>query len=339
VTDFAYVGKKGTGKSKNFVRVARDTYFAEGRTVATNLDLFLEPMFGPMSRQTYIRVPDKPTEFDLLAAGHGNPDSYDEDKNGALGLDELGTWMNTRTFADKARAGVLDFLAHARKHGWDCFYIMQSVAQVDKQLRESFIEFTVRHVRFDKVRVPFVGGLLSALFGKRAGYLPKFHTAVTRLGFNPQDLKTDGVTFTGKDIEKCYDTRQVFRESYPHGTHSVLSPWHVTGRHGPARGVPWFAQFFTAMRRGFRTPAAALARPSRSPSLDPDLARVWALLASVPEARRVSLYARYAAGRCGTGGALHQCQTVRRRASVSLMPLAACGEAQTTAARTDAAPA
>lgn len=339
MTDFAYVGKKGTGKSKNFVRVCRDTYFAEGRTVATNLDIYLEPMFGPMSRKTYIRVPDKPTEFDLLAAGHGNPDSYDEDKNGALGLDELGTWMNTRTFADKARAGVLDFLAHARKHGWDCFYIMQGIGQVDKQLRESFIEFTVRHVRFDKVRVPFVGGLLSALFGKRAGYLPKFHTAVTRLGFNPQDMKTDGVTFTGKDIEKCYDTRQVFRESYPHGTHSVLSPWHVAGRHSAAGRVPWLSEFFAALRRGFRPPSAALSRAAASPSLDPDLARVWRLLSCVPEARRVSLYARYLAGLRSGVSALRSCQAGPVRASVSLMALAPCREAQTTAARTAAGPA
>ncbi|MDP3351570.1 MAG: zonular occludens toxin domain-containing protein [Hydrogenophaga sp.] len=339
MTDYAYTGKKGTGKSKNFVRVARDTYFAEGRTVATNLDIYLEPMFGPMSRKTYIRVPDKPTEFDLLAAGHGNPDSYNEDKNGALGLDELGTWMNTRTFSDKGRAGVLDFLAHARKYGWDCFYLMQSIAQVDKQLRESFIEFTVRHVRFDKVRVPFIGGLLSALFGKRAGYLPKFHTAVTRLGFNPQDLKTDGVTFTGKDIEKCYDTRQVFRESYPHGTHSVLSPWHVTGRYRSADGVPWLAAFFAALRRGFRPPAPALARPPRTPSLDPDLARVWRLLACVPEARRVPLYARYAAGRSRAGGAPRHCRTGRLCDAVTLMALAPCGEAQRAAAREDAGPA
>lgn len=339
MTDFAYTGKKGTGKSKNAVRVCRDIYFAEGRTVATNLDIFLEPMFGPMSRKTYVRIPDKPSEFDLLAAGHGNPDSYDEDKNGALVLDELGTWMNTRTFSDKGRAGVLDYLAHARKHGWDCFYIMQNVAQVDKQLRESFIEFTVRHVRFDKVRVPFIGGLLSALFGKRAGYLPKFHTAVTRLGCNPQDLKTDGVTFTGKDIEKCYDTRQVFRESYPHGTHSVLSPWHITGRYRSSDGVPWLAAFFAALRRGFRSPSVALARPARAPSLDPDLVRVWRALGSFPESRRLPLYARYVAGRSGAGGALRHCRTGRRDMGASLMALAPCGEAQITAARNAAGPA
>lgn len=249
MTDFAYTGKKGTGKSKNAVRVARDVYFAEGRSVATNLDIFLEPMFGPQSRRVYVRIPDKPTEFDLLAAGHGNADSYNEDKNGALILDELGTWMNTRTFADKQRAGTLNYLALARKYGWDCIYIMQNIVQVDKQLRESFIEFCVRHTRFDKVKIPFVGGLLCALFGKKAGYLPRFHTAVTRLGCNPMDLKTDSAMFVGRDIEKCYDTRQVFTDNYPHGSHSVLSPWHITGRFSEPPKLPYFARLALWLRQ------------------------------------------------------------------------------------------
>lgn len=256
MADYAYTGKKGTGKSKNIVRVARDVYLKEGRTVATNLDISLEPMFGKFSRKTYVRVPDKPCAFDLLAAGHGNYDSYNEDKNGMLALDEMATWFNTRSFADKGRADVLDFFAHARKYGWDCYYIMQNVIQVDKQLRESFIEHTVRHVRFDKVKIPFVGGVIGALFGKKAGYFPRFHSATTRLGCNPQDLKTDNAVFTGKDIEACYDTRQIFRDNYPHGTHSVLSPWHITGRYLIAppepfmmRVVRWFTKTEIAVPR------------------------------------------------------------------------------------------
>lgn len=265
MTDFAYTGKKGTGKSKNIIRVARDTYFVEGRMVATNLDIYLEPMFGVQSKKTYIRVPDKPTDFDLLAAGHGNSDSYNEDKNGMLALDEMGVWFNTRSFADKGRAAVLEYLAHARKHGWDCFYIMQNIAQVDKQLRESFVEYVVRHTRFDKVKIPFVGGILCALFGKKAGYFPRFHTAVARLGCNPQDLKTDSAVFTGKDIEKCYDTRQIFTTSYAHGTYSVLSPWHVKGRFEPQPAIGFWARLLAGMKEK-KKPFVALS-PRSAPSL------------------------------------------------------------------------
>lgn len=305
MTDFAYTGKKGTGKSKNAVRVARDVYFAAGRVVASNLDIFLEPMFGPHSKQTYIRIPDKPTAFDLLAAGHGNPESYNEDNNGALILDELGTWMNTRTFADKDRGGTLDYLAHARKYGWDCFYIMQNIVQVDKQLRESFIEYVVRHTRFDKVKIPFVGGLLCALFGKKAGYFPKFHTAVSRIGCNPQDLKTDSAVFIAKDIEKCYDTRQIFEASYAHGTYSVLSPWHVKGRFLKPASLGWWSLFAHALLRAWR-PAVAPALPSPLTRPDAGYARFLALVMALPVDQRpkvMQLYERGQRARVGDASA------------------------------------
>lgn len=288
MTDFAYTGKKGTGKSKNAVLVARDVYFAEGRTVASNLDIYLDPMFGSFSKKTYIRIPDKPSEFDLLAAGHGNPDSYNEDKNGALILDELGTWMNTRTFADKDRGGTLNYLAHARKHGWDCFYIMQNVVQVDKQLRESFIEYVVRHTRFDKVKIPFVGGLLCTLFGKKAGYFPRFHTAVSRIGCNPQDLKTDSKVFIGKDVENCYDTRQIFESSYPHGTYTVLSPWHLKGRFMPQPAQSWWMRFLAGF--GKSKPVPKPRAPVTVPS--PAYARILVLVRKLPPDERAPVLRR-----------------------------------------------
>lgn len=256
MTDYAMTGKKGTGKSKNTVRLARDRYLRRGRMVATNLDIDLKAMFGSRSRYTYIRVPDKPTAFDLEACGHGNHGSKDEDTAGMMALDEMGTWLNTRTFGDKDRAATLDYLAHARKHGWDCYYIMQNVVQVDKQLRESFIEQTVRHVRFDKIRWPLVGGILGSLFGERAAYMPRFHAATARLGCNPQELVCDRATFVGKDLEACYDTQQVFRADYPHGTHTVLSPWHVEGRYLPEPPLSGWRAFLAAWRRprGTRAP-------------------------------------------------------------------------------------
>lgn len=296
MTDYAYTGKKGTGKSKHAVLKARDRYLSKGRPVATNLDIDLSAMFGPRSRITYVRVPDKPCEFDLLAVGHGNPDSYDEDKNGALILDELGTWFNARTFNDKGRAGALDYLAHARKHGWDCFYIMQDIAQVDKQLRESFIEQTVRHTRFDKVRVPFIGGFLSLLFGEKVGYLPRFHAAVSRAGTNSQDLVCDRLFFKGKDIEACYDTRQVFQASYPHGTHSVLSPWHREGRFLEAAAPTLAARLLAWWRSGPSRP-----RPAPLTVPDPAYSRVLSLVRSLPASERLRWLRRWDGLRLGRG--------------------------------------
>ncbi|VTU36328.1 zonular occludens toxin domain-containing protein [Variovorax sp. PBL-E5] len=300
MTDYALTGKKGTGKSKNAVRLIRDRYFKRKRLVVTNLDINVEPMFGVMSRQTYVRVPDKPTAFDLLSAGHGNPDSYEEDNNGALVLDEMATWLNTRSFGDKDRAELLDYFAHARKHGFDTYYIMQNVAQVDKQLREAFIEQTVRHTRFDKVRIPFIGGIISALFGDRAGYLPRFHLAVSRMGLNPQDLVADRATFIGKDIEACYDTRQVFKADYAHGSHSVLSPWHVKGRYLTEEPRSWWVAFGRWLRgKAPSRPPVASVRPVTVP--DPAWSRVVALCRSLPPHQASRVMARYARAAQGLG--------------------------------------
>lgn len=295
MTDYALVGKKGTGKSKNAVRIMRDDYLAAGRTVATNLDIDLKAMFGAMSKKSVVRVPDKPCAWDLEAAGTGNP-LYDESRNGGLFLDELGTWLNSRSFGDKTRAGILDFMAHARKHGWDTFYIMQNVLQIDKQVRESFLEFTTRHTRFDKVKVPLFGGLLSVLFGKRFAYLPRFHTAVTRLGTSPSEIKTDSAIFRGDELHACYDTRQVFREDYPHGTHSLLSPWHVEGRYLPLPPVPWWRQALRSLWAFItRVPLAPAPRPVRAPVARPDarLARVLALSRSLPPNQAMQVLSRY----------------------------------------------
>ncbi|MFS2163282.1 zonular occludens toxin domain-containing protein [Variovorax sp. Varisp62] len=296
MTDYALTGKKGTGKSKNAVRLIRDRYLSHKRRVATNLDIDLRAMFGDQSKATYVRVPDKPSALDLVSIGHGNPESYEEDNNGGLFLDELGTWLNTRTFADKGRADVLDFFAHGRKYGWDTWYIMQNVAQIDKQVRESFIEQTVRHTRFDKVRVPFVGGLLSLLFGEKAGFLPKFHMAVFRMGTNPQDLVANRATFIGKDLEKCYDTRQVFLIDYPHGTHSVLSPWHLYGRFQAQPKPSWWRQFFAGFKRGAK--AATQARPALGVP-DEGWSRVVRLCRELPPAQRLDVMARYARASAG----------------------------------------
>lgn len=287
MTDFALTGKKGTGKSKNAVLIIRDRYLRKGQRVATNLDINLESMFGPMSKKTYVRVPDRPSRFDLEAAGHGNPDSYDEDKNGALVLDEMAVWFNARSFSDPKRVGLLDYFAHARKHGYDTFYIMQSIDQVDKQLRVSFIEQVVRHRRYDKVRVPFIGRLLSLLFGERAGWLPRFHSATFRLGVNPQDLVCDSYYFKGLDIEACYDTRQVFSDDYPHGTHSVLSPWHLTGRYLPEPPKPWWRRALASL---FAQPKP-VARPVLP--VHPSWARVVALCRSLPPDQALQVMSRY----------------------------------------------
>lgn len=219
---YSVEGKLGTGKSKFCVWRMQEA-FRQGRRVASNLDLTLEKLV-PERRVTYTRLPDKPKARDLEIMGHGNPDSYDEDRNGLLVLDELGTWLNARSFQDPERAPLIDWLIHARKHGWDVYLIVQDSGMIDKQVREALVEHQVRCMRWNKVRIPVIGGLLKAIY-KPLGYLPNFHTAASRVGFGASQVVSDRWSFVGKDLHAAYDTRQIFKTDYPHGVFTALPSW------------------------------------------------------------------------------------------------------------------
>lgn len=248
---YAVQGKLGTGKSKFCVWMAKQAMWA-GRRVAGNLDIRVEKL-NPKKPGRYVRIPDKPTAFDLDSIGHGNPDSYDESLNGVLILDELGTWLNSRSFQDKGRADLLDWLIHARKKGWDVYLIVQDVVMIDKQVREALVEYSCNCIRMDKVKIPFIGWMiaqageaLGAIFDtnrfRKWGYLPFFHLVVARIGQGANSVIADRWTYTGRDLHDAYDTRQIFRSDYEHGAFSVLPPWdHCVP-------VGWLSRRFAALR-------------------------------------------------------------------------------------------
>jgi len=219
---YSVEGKLGTGKTKFTVWMAQNALLA-GRRVASNVDLKTE-LLVRHKKTSYVRIPDKPQAHDLEAMGHGNPDSYDEDKNGLLILDELGTWLNSRSFQDKARMPVIDWLIHARKHGWDVYLIVQDAGMIDKQVREALIEYQCRCMNLSKIRIPVIGKILS-LFNEKLGYLPKAHTVTARTGYGVNAIVADRWMFQGKDLHAAYDTRQIFTNDYANGSHTVLPPW------------------------------------------------------------------------------------------------------------------
>jgi hypothetical protein len=278
-------GKLGTGKSKFAVRVMQQALLA-GRKVASNIDVDLGKLVPTRPRAWFYRLPDKPTAEDLASIGSGNPDSYDEERNGVLVLDELGSWLNARAFADKDRAPVLEWLIHARKHGWDVYFLAQSIQQIDRQVRESLAEYTISCLRLDKVKVPGLGWLGLTL--------PRMHLAVTRLGQPPNSITIDRDVFRGDDLHACYDTRQIFSSSYPHGAHAVLSAAYLSGE--PARAIPLWLWVLNLMLRPVATAAAlrsgaAAVRPAAKPVLPPALKPKLAVVErsmSLPPDERVS---------------------------------------------------
>jgi hypothetical protein len=259
---YAIMGKLGSGKGKAAIFKLRESLRA-GKRVATNCDVFMEHLGDKRSRLPVIRCPDKPTATDLYMLGSGNPfikfdvdvrqektglkgyppttmeilPGFDESYNGALLLDECASWLNTRTFAEKGRADLLEWMIHARKYGWDVYFIMQNISQIDKQLRDSLFEYVVRLTRLDRMRIPMVSDVLSGLTaGALSGNLPRLHIGVVRLGTSPDSLVADRWVFRGDDLQKLYNTTQVFSDNYPHGTHSLLSCWHMSAKVGAPDG-------------------------------------------------------------------------------------------------------
>ena len=279
---YAITGKLGAGKGKAAIDQIR-RYLRDGKRVATNCDVFLEHLMPERDKGIVIRVPDKPRSVDLYMIGSGNrfiefqpilhhgrdgitasaPSpkilrGFDEQHNGALVLDECGSWLNTRNFQDKGRAEMLEWAIHARKYGWDIFFIMQNISQVDKQLRDSLLEYVVRLNRLDRMKVPLLSPMISLLTaGASSGSMPRLHIGVVRLGASPDGLVADRWYFRGDDLNDAYNTTQVFSEAYPHGTHSLLSSWHLSA----LVGVP--ADFIGPLQA---TPAAlSLLRPRALP--------------------------------------------------------------------------
>lgn len=241
MADYLVTGKKGSGKSLAMVGRIKQALI-EGKKVATNLDIYLDVMMLPVSKKTLIRLPDKPSIEDLEAIGSGN-DSPDEDLNGLIILDETSAFLNARTYADKARQPVLDWLIHSRKLGWDTYFLAQGPGQIDKQIRDTQIEFHVPIKRMDRLQIPLVTWLTRQLFGKKHEIrFPKIHLAIVKYGMDINAMTVDKWWYRAKDLYSCYNTRQIFiPPEHPQavGIHCLLSAWHLKGRYMPKKFTLW----------------------------------------------------------------------------------------------------
>ena len=236
-------GKLGSGKSLSMVGRMRD-YLLDGRIVATNIDLRLENLLPSSARKvTAYRLPDKPTVDDLNAIGVGN-ESYDEGRNGGLFLDECGTWFNSRNWQDKSRQPLMDWMLHARKKGWDVYFLVQDISLIDKQAREALAEHVVWCRRLDRMPIPFLSPLIKLFTGYRLLF-PRIHFAIVKYGDTVQHLTVDRWVYRGSSLYSAYDTKQIFIDD-GNGIYSYLSPWHLRGRY--AKKIDFYLFFSVAFR-------------------------------------------------------------------------------------------
>jgi len=277
MSDYLIHGKKGHGKS--LISVGRmKTALEAGRPVATNLDLVMEELLPPGTRNILCyRLPDRPSWEDMEIIGMGS-DKLDESSYGEIVLDEMATWMNARSWSDKTRQRLLDWFVHSRKRRWNCNFICQGPDQIDKQIRLSLMDHSVTCKRLDKMRIPFLGWFTKTFIGYELRP-PKIHVAKVRFGMDHNAQVTDSWTYTGRDLYKAYDTEQVFREDYEHGIYCYLTPWHLKGRY--MAKIP--KKLSEHVRDFFRSPA----RPVRQ--VKPKLSLVK-LIEALPVDQRMKHY-------------------------------------------------
>jgi len=234
MTDYAVTGKKRSGKGLFCAGLIRDA-MRDGKRVATNMDIYPEHLLPATNKATLIRLPDCPTAEDMEALGRGyEGDDISDDGNGIIILDESSKFFNARSWGDKGRQPLLDWLIHSGKLRWDVYYQMQGLEQVDKQLRNTQVEYHVAVKRTDRWPIPGITPL-----GKLVGLdirFPKMHLGIFKHGVERDSMVVDRKWYKAADIYKGYDTEQVFLDrDNPRacGMHSVLSAWHVKGRYLP----------------------------------------------------------------------------------------------------------
>lgn len=236
-------GKRGAGKSLIAVSRIREKMYS-GCMVATNLNLFVEHLVGPRNKIRPFRLPDWPIAADLDRLPLGNPGLYyegevvkmrpdfDESKNGLLVLDELATFLNSRTWNQADRQAVINWLLQSRKFGWDLFFLAQHARLVDAQVRDSIFDLVGITRRLDKIQMPFFGRIASLMGFKLK--MPKMHIAALRYGLHQDSPIAERIWIRGKDLHAAYDTTQKIDPAVgvkPGQGFQYLSAWDLRGRH------------------------------------------------------------------------------------------------------------
>lgn len=236
-------GKRGAGKSLIACSRAQQKMLA-GCMVATNLNLYVEELVGPRNKVRPFRLPDWPTAADLEKLPLGNPGlywegdvvkmgkDYDEQKNGLMILDELATFLNSRTWNQGDRQALINWLLQSRKFGWDLLFLAQHPRLVDAQVRDSLFDLVGVVRRLDKIAMPFFGRI-AALLGFKLK-MPRIHIAALRYGMHQDSPIAERIWCRGKDLFKAYDTTQKIDPAVGVKTgegFQYLSAWDLRGRH------------------------------------------------------------------------------------------------------------
>lgn len=221
---YCATGRLGSGKTLWSMGKVQEA-MSKGLPIATNLDLFVEHL--PRAAGPVYRLPDVPSITDLMAIGEGGK-TRNEKEWGWLVLDEGGIWFNSRQWGGADRQALIDWFLLSRKRHWNVILLAQGVKLLDSQIRENVLEYHVVCRRADRLKVPYLSALLSAVtLGHFEGNLPQVHMASLRYGLGQQALNVGTEFFQSKDLWRAYDTDQKISSSYPHGLFCYLPRRHL----------------------------------------------------------------------------------------------------------------
>lgn len=201
-------GVRGEGKTLCAVAKIRE-YLNRGCPVATNLDLYLDNLVDDDNGSLAYRLPDKPRYEDLALL----PPAYDEkykgeDKNGLIVLDELALWMNSRSWKEKGRKEIIEWLLLSRKYHWDLILLCQDHEMIDKHIKTTCCDYLVQASRTDRRKIPYIGPVMEFMFLDST--MPKMHVYDVYYGMNATDSRVDRWQYVGKSLYDGYDTNQKF---------------------------------------------------------------------------------------------------------------------------------
>ncbi len=201
-------GVRGEGKSLCAVGKIKE-YMLRGRPVATNLTLYLDKFLPEDNGVISYRLPDHPRLQDLQML----PPAYDpkykgEDMNGLLVLDELGTWLNARSWNAKDRLELLNWLFLSRKDHWDLILLAQDHEMIDAQVRTTLCDYLVQASRLDRQKIPYLAPILGFLGFNT--FMPRVHRYHVFYGLSTNQPPVETWSYTGKDFYEGYDTNQKF---------------------------------------------------------------------------------------------------------------------------------
>lgn len=198
-------GQPGTGKSTLATGMILDA-LRESRRVVSNFAVDPAPACFrpgvPLSNGYVEVIPARPSYSQLKDVGFGwdkKEDHGREDRSGLLVLDEVGGWINSRSWADKERQLIIDWFLHSRKRGWDILFIAQHPNLIDKQVREAVVEGYARIRRTDRMTVPMTNIKL-----------PRMHIAIARYGLDQNAPRLNTWVYRGSTEHKCFASYALF---------------------------------------------------------------------------------------------------------------------------------